>query len=91
MQRLTQNPIYEEAALRALNALWDHRSTLGLVGNHVNVETGQWIAADAGIGAAVDSYLEYLVKGSALLSLLRFNCVLCSKNSAWSSFNYLNA
>lgn len=66
---MTQNPIYEEAALRALNALWDHRSAIGLLGNHINVETGQWIATDAGIGAAVDSYYEYLAKGSALLGL----------------------
>lgn len=29
--------------------------------------TGKWIAQDAGIGAGVDSYFEYLVKGSMLL------------------------
>lgn len=68
LSRLTQNPVYEEAAVKALMALWDHRSSLGLLGNHINVESGQWVATDAGIGAAVDSYYEYLVKGSALLS-----------------------
>lgn len=68
LSRLTQNPEYEAVAMRALKALWEHRSGIGLVGNHINVETGQWIATDAGIGAAIDSYYEYLVKGSALLS-----------------------
>lgn len=38
------------------------------VGNHINVETGIWTAVDAGIGAGVDSYFEYLVKGSVLFN-----------------------
>ena len=37
------------------------------VGNHIDVQTGKWTALDAGIGAGVDSYFEYLVKGAALL------------------------
>lgn len=68
LSRLTKNPIYEQVAMKALMSLWNHRSNIGLVGNHINVETGQWIATDSGIGAAIDSYYEYLVKGSALLS-----------------------
>ena len=36
------------------------------VGNHVDVSTGKWTAQDAGIGAGVDSYFEYLVKGAVL-------------------------
>ena len=37
------------------------------VGNHIDVSTGKWKAQDAGIGAGVDSYFEYLVKGSVLI------------------------
>ena len=36
------------------------------VGNHIDVSTGKWTAQDAGIGAGVDSYFEYLVKGAVL-------------------------
>ncbi len=36
------------------------------MGNHINIDTGKWTALDAGIGAGVDSYFEYLVKGSIL-------------------------
>lgn len=68
LSRLTQNPVFEQVALRALHSLHSHRSSLGLVGNHINVESGQWVATDSGIGAAIDSYYEYLVKGAALLS-----------------------
>ena len=32
----------------------------------MNVQTGQWTAIDSGIGAGVDSYFEYLVKGTAM-------------------------
>ncbi|XP_035783165.1 ER degradation-enhancing alpha-mannosidase-like protein 2 [Anopheles albimanus] len=67
LSRLTGNPIYENVATKALLALYEHRSQLGLYGNHIDVQTGRWIAQDAGIGAGVDSYYEYLVKGSILL------------------------
>ena len=36
------------------------------VGNHIDIVTGKWIALDSGVGAGVDSYFEYLVKGSFL-------------------------
>uniref|UniRef100_A0A915PQ53 alpha-1,2-Mannosidase n=1 Tax=Setaria digitata TaxID=48799 RepID=A0A915PQ53_9BILA len=60
------NPHYERVALKALDALWKLRSSLNLVGNHINVETGEWTATDAGIGAGVDSYFEYLAKAALL-------------------------
>uniref|UniRef100_A0A0R3S618 alpha-1,2-Mannosidase n=1 Tax=Elaeophora elaphi TaxID=1147741 RepID=A0A0R3S618_9BILA len=52
--------------LKALDALWKLRSPLNLVGNHINVETGEWTATDSGIGAGVDSYFEYLAKAALL-------------------------
>ncbi|XP_023336094.1 ER degradation-enhancing alpha-mannosidase-like protein 2 [Eurytemora carolleeae] len=77
LSRLTGNPIYEDTALRALRALWYSRSNIGLLGNHIDVLTGKWTAVEAGIGAGVDSYFEYLVKASSLLNrpelLIMFN------------------
>ncbi|XP_042883562.1 ER degradation-enhancing alpha-mannosidase-like protein 2 [Penaeus japonicus] len=67
LSRLTGDPVYEEVALRALHAVWDHRSAIDLLGNHVDVSTGRWTAQDSGIGAGIDSYFEYLVKGATLL------------------------
>ncbi|CAN7937452.1 unnamed protein product [Ixodes hexagonus] len=69
LSRLTGNPVFERTALRALRALWKARSTIGLVGNHIDVQTGRWTAVDAGIGAGVDSYFEYLVKGAIMLQM----------------------
>lgn len=48
LSRLTGDPIYEEAALNALYALFEHRSAIGLVGNHVDIQTGRWTAQDSG-------------------------------------------
>lgn len=67
LSRLTGDPIYEETALRALRSLWFRKSKIDLMGNHINVQTGKWTATDSGIGAGVDSYYEYLVKGAILL------------------------
>lgn len=66
LSRLTGNSIYEETALRAMNALFKSRSIIDLVGNHINVSNGAWVYTDSTIGAGVDSYFEYLLKGSIL-------------------------
>ncbi|KAH7954429.1 hypothetical protein HPB49_018372 [Dermacentor silvarum] len=67
LSRLTGNPVFEQVALRALRALWRSRTSIGLVGNHIDVQLGIWTATDSGIGAGVDSYYEYLVKGAIML------------------------
>lgn len=68
LSRLTGDPIYEEVAMNALFSLFNHRSAIGLLGNHIDVQSGTWTAQDAGIGAGVDSYYEYLVKGAIMLN-----------------------
>lgn len=67
LSKLTGDPIFERVALEALSSLYKTRSKIGLVGNHINVQDGKWTATDSGIGAGVDSYFEYLVKGAILL------------------------
>ncbi|KAK6471801.1 ER degradation-enhancing alpha-mannosidase-like protein 2 [Huso huso] len=67
LSRLTGDPVFEKVARKALRELWKTRSDIGLVGNHIDVISSKWVAQDAGIGAGVDSYFEYLVKGAILL------------------------
>lgn len=67
LSRLTGDPLYEEVAYNALKSLYNHRSPIGLLGNHIDVMTGKWTAQDSGIGGGIDSYFEYLVKGAILL------------------------
>lgn len=66
LSRLTGDPLYEEVAMNALKALNHYKSNIGLVGNHIDILTGHWTAQDSGIGAGVDSYFEYLAKGTLL-------------------------
>jgi hypothetical protein len=66
LARLTHEPRYYDLAKRALQALWQRRSPLGLVGGEIDVETGKWTDATASISGGIDSYYEYLVKGARL-------------------------
>uniref|UniRef100_A0A914HBZ6 alpha-1,2-Mannosidase n=1 Tax=Globodera rostochiensis TaxID=31243 RepID=A0A914HBZ6_GLORO len=78
LSRLTGNPVYEEKARKAMDFLWEqrHRGS-DLMGTVLNVNSGDWIRRDAGIGAGIDSYYEYTLKAYILLGdedfLYRFN------------------
>mmetsp|Transcript_5694 Transcript_5694/g.21489 ORF Transcript_5694/g.21489 Transcript_5694/m.21489 type:complete len:631 (-) Transcript_5694:2596-4488(-) len=64
LSNFTNNPKYIKVAREALHALFNTRSKdTGLVGNHVNIDSGQWIYREAGIGGSMDSLYEYLMKG----------------------------
>ncbi|HSE17681.1 MAG TPA: glycoside hydrolase family 47 protein [Pyrinomonadaceae bacterium] len=66
LSKLTGKPIFFEKAKRALVETFNRRSKIGLVGEWINVETGQWTNTDSHISGAIDSYYEYLVKCSLL-------------------------
>ncbi|XP_014661702.1 PREDICTED: ER degradation-enhancing alpha-mannosidase-like protein 2 [Priapulus caudatus] len=66
LSQLTGDQRFQYVALQALKALWKYRSNVSLVGNHIDVQSGEWTASEAGIGAGVDSYFEYLVKGAIM-------------------------
>ena len=63
LSKLTKKPIYFDTAKRALVALYKLRDPkTGLVGQGVNVETGEWANKSSHVGGAIDSYYEYLLK-----------------------------
>jgi hypothetical protein len=64
--KLTHEPRYYELAKRALVALWERRSPVGLLGGEIDVETGAWTDRTAHISGGIDSYYEYLVKAARL-------------------------
>ncbi|XP_042484445.1 alpha-mannosidase I MNS5-like [Macadamia integrifolia] len=76
LSRLTGDPRYEAAALRALRKLWSMRSPLNLLGTTLDVVTGEWIEYSSGIGAGVDSFYEYLIKAH----------ILFGKDEFWDMF-----
>ena len=69
LSKLTKKPAYFDAAKRALVSLYAHRDrTTGLVGQEINVETGEWTNKSSHIGGAIDSYYEYLLKCERLFA-----------------------
>jgi mannosidase alpha-like ER degradation enhancer 2 len=66
LSKLTGNPIFYDKAKRALVETFKRRSSIGLVGEWISVETGQWTNTDSHISGAIDSYYEYLLKCSIL-------------------------
>src|SRR5437899_6047502 len=62
LARLTHRPIFYDKAKRALVEIYNRRSSIGLVGTWINVETGKWTDTDSHISGAIDSYYEYLLK-----------------------------
>ena len=66
LSKFTGKPIFFEKAKRALVETYNRRSKIGLVGEWINVETGEWTNTDSHISGAIDSYYEYLLKCSLL-------------------------
>ena len=66
LSKLTGKPVYFDKAKKALVALYARRSPLGLVGEEIDVETGQWLSPASHVGGGIDSYYEYLLKSARL-------------------------
>ena len=62
LSKLTGKPVFYDKAKRALVETYNRRSKIGLVGEWINVETGEWTNTDSHISGAIDSYYEYLLK-----------------------------
>jgi hypothetical protein len=81
LSRLTGKPRYEKAAKEAFWAVWNRRSSIGLIGGGIDAETGQWVSPYTGIGAGIDSFFEYALKTHILLSGLPFDAANASTES----------
>ncbi|KAI9771227.1 MAG: alpha mannosidase-like protein [Geoglossum umbratile] len=68
LSRLTGDGRFEELGKRAFWAVWNRRSSIGLIGNGLDPESGLWVGPVTGIGAGVDSFFEYALKSHILLS-----------------------
>jgi len=63
LSKLTKKPVYFETAKRAIVELTNRASkTTGLLGEGIDVESGQWTNPKSHIGGGIDSYYEYLLK-----------------------------
>jgi hypothetical protein len=82
LSRLTGNPRYEKVAKGAFWAVWQRRSSIGLIGAGIDAETGQWVSPYTGNGAGIDSFFEYALKSHILLSGLPYGAANASLDSS---------
>lgn len=62
LSKLTGNNSYYDAAKKAIMAVYEKRSAIGLVGEVIDVNTGKWTRTSSHISGMIDSYYEYLYK-----------------------------
>ncbi len=68
LSHLTGDSVFYRTAKKAVRALYQRRSSIGLVGTTINVDTGTWVDKSSHISAMIDSYYEYLLKGFLLFN-----------------------
>jgi mannosidase alpha-like ER degradation enhancer 2 len=66
LSKHTGNPVYYEKVKKAVRVVFEKRSEIDLVGTIINVESGVWADTESHIGARIDSYYEYLLKGALM-------------------------
>jgi mannosidase alpha-like ER degradation enhancer 2 len=62
LSKLTKKTVFYDKAKHSLVETYKRRSPIGLVGQRINVETGEWTNKNSHISAEIDSYYEYLLK-----------------------------
>jgi len=65
-----------------MDILWRmrHRGT-DLMGSVLNVNSGDWVRRDSGVGAGIDSYYEYCLKAYILLGNYLYFIYVCVLSS----------
>ncbi len=62
----SKDPKYYQAAKKATKAIFERKSEIGLPGDFINIETGEWVNNWSYLQAGMDSYYEYLFKSNLL-------------------------
>jgi mannosidase alpha-like ER degradation enhancer 2 len=72
---LTGDDRYRRAVDRAVAALHERLSPIGLPGTTIDVESGEWEDRRSHIGGRIDSWYEYLLKASLLFDDARYRAM----------------
>ena len=82
LSKLTGDNKYYAAAKKAMMAVYQRRSKLGLVGEQIDVTTGKWVSIESHISGYIDSYYEYAYKSWLLFKDADFKQVFDTHNTA---------
>ena len=82
LSKITGDNKYYDAAKKAIMLVYKKRSALDLVGEQIDVQTGNWVNTKSHIGAYIDSYYEYLYKSWLLFGDKDFKTAFDTHNKA---------
>ena len=86
LSKLTGKPAYYNVAKNAVVQVYNRRSSIGLVGTWIDVETGKWLDSDSHVSACIDSYYEYMVKCDLLFDDQDFKRMWDSSRAALDKY-----
>jgi mannosyl-oligosaccharide alpha-1,2-mannosidase len=88
LSRVTGNPKYYQASMKAYRSAVTARSSIGLMATSLNVETGQWAdTTDPAPNPPVDSFYEYLWGAWAMLGNAQCRDWFYQFNSALTKYS----
>ena len=79
LSKLTGDNKYYSAAKKGIMEVYSRKSSIGLVGEIIDINTGKWLRTESHISGYIDSYYEYLYKSWKLFGDIDFL-------HAWNSF-----
>jgi mannosidase alpha-like ER degradation enhancer 2 len=82
LSKLTKDEKYYNTAKKAIMAVYSRRSKIDLVGEKINVMTGEWVSTASHISGYIDSYYEYLYKSWLLFGDKDFKKAFDKHNKA---------
>ncbi len=82
LSKHTGDKKYYDAAKNAILQVYKRRSKLNLVGEQIDVNTGQWVKTRSHISGYIDSYYEYLYKSWLLFGDRDFKRAFEKHNTA---------
>jgi predicted alpha-1,2-mannosidase len=86
LSKLTGNPAYYDTAKRAVTEVYRRRSSIGLVGTTIDVETGEWQNPSSHVSGMIDSYYEYLLKAWLLFEDPDFKTMWDTSSAAVNAY-----
>lgn len=70
LTRLAKDIRFDNAARSSNGILWAHRNrNTNLLGNVIDIQTGEWKGTLSGVGAGIDSFYEYLLKSYIIFGI----------------------
>jgi ER degradation enhancer, mannosidase alpha-like 2 len=82
---LTGDRRYYDTVKTAVSRLYAQRSSLGLVGSVIDVESGDWLDPESHVSGGIDSYYEYLLKAWLLFGDEDFRAMWESSRDAMNA------